>query len=115
MIAFLKANSKYYPDILYHRDEGLGEPILYISTLVRICRGGIWYVVHHVDKMPLERIALSSESILLDRLIKEVYFTQHFFKIAANMKSYDGSVFVAQYFDALQISEEERLKQTYNI
>jgi hypothetical protein len=115
-IAKLKAASKYYPKILqvcYDGDSKINfmgnnvEEDVFLSTLVRIEREGVWYTIHVVEAMTFN--CNRPRDILYETFMRRVYDVQHLYNINLNFQAPDGS----QGFDIdkLQISEEERLKQ----
>lgn len=117
-VADLKKESKYYPHITIRKytkekvinknfcdyfkkdkpKEESGE--VYASTLVRIKRNGIWYVVHCAESLSLNAFALTYDEKTLIMLLME-----HVYKIQL------GYVITGRYedIDILQISEEERI------
>ena len=98
-IASLKKESKYYPSVLIKEYPSLTpreDKVFYLSTLVRIKRGGKYYVVHCV-----EDTASSPEEIqrAFLSLIDMVHKTQHLYKLTGRFEELDTN----------QESEIERL------
>lgn len=105
-IAELKKESGYYPKVLIkpYREIGFVTE-LYASTLVRIERDGIWYIVHCVEWIvPNSQTVVSN---LLLRLMDSVYKIQCLYKIPNNVVNFNGVPI--HDIDLLQISEIERL------
>ncbi len=94
IIAELEENSKYYPDILIKNYYGT----LYASTLARIKRNKIYYVVHCVEAIIIT--PTTSEKDLLLKIMKSVHNIIYLYKLTGKYEN----------IDILQISETERLK-----
>ena len=98
-IKFLKKESDYYPKILFQEYLDIHvekRKVLFASTFLRIERNGIWYKIHFV-----ESIILNKESDKVDLLLKiigSVYSVGHLYEINSLSE-----------VDDIQISEEQRL------
>jgi hypothetical protein len=95
---FLKENSSYYPQ-LFLSEEG-GE--LACSTLVRIERESIWYVVHCVERIKYPNKIADMEA-LLKKMMWSVYAIQTCYRITGKYED----------VDTLQQSEVERLGEIF--
>ncbi len=83
-IAQLKAESSYYPEVLV-KNRFDGQEELYASTLVRIERNGIWYVVHAVFWiMPNHQV----RDFLFTRLMHSVHQIQHLYVVNAEAERF---------------------------
>ena len=127
IIAELKRESSYYPSVLIKYYEAFEKPkeddkfknrpmtdwvhcftktkhkevekVCYASTLVRIKRGGQWYVVHCVESIKSQKEA---EQRLLSKMMNSVHKIQWLYQI---LKSPND----LQDVDTSQMSETERL------
>lgn len=107
IIAQLRKDSKYYPEIIienYDSEFDFCGINTFASTLVRINKNGIWFVVHCVESL----MRREDEGIhhLLFRLIKSVHNIQHLYKIPF-MDEKEGAFEI----DILQQDEAERLQE----
>jgi hypothetical protein len=107
-IAELKKYSYYYPSILiknydYIPFPGSGRKLLtvYASTLVRIKREEKWYIVHCVESVIPNNV--TNEKDLLLKIMDSVHRIQNLYQIGSSG---------FQDIDILQISEEERLRNS---
>ena len=97
-VASLKKESPYYPSVIVREYERHHEPYneIYISTLVRIERDGVWYVVHCLES-GVETEYFNTEDILM-QLQQSAYKIQHLYKLCGH-----------EEIDKIQKSEKERL------
>jgi len=91
--AYLRDKSSFYPKIY---SEKFGDE-LYLSTIVRVNRNGIWYDIHHI-----ECTTDSNYSKTYERLIESVYFAMLFFV--------PSEIF---HESKVQILEQERVEKDY--
>lgn len=111
MIAYLRQNSKPWPEIfsvtksldMEERRAGVGRApdTVWLSTLVRIQRDGKWYLVHHVQSLT----GNVNVEWLYSKLVHEVHLTQTFYRVTGNPE--------LETLDPNQQSEEERLRDVY--
>lgn len=121
IVADLKSRSPYFPEVLlcsipitityYHPKRQL-EPIVevinieqFVSTIVRINRGGTWYAVHALEVASLspDGGSISDMAAILTRLNMSAYQCQVLYQLTGNPQF--------EEVDKIQISEEERLKK----
>lgn len=102
----LRSKSKYYPEVIFEEYLSSGwdnyppnsVKQVFASTLVRIERDGVWYVVHVVEHCLLDQYTLvNTFPIMLNRFLHKVNTVQLFWKPKPEEK------------DSLQKSEFERL------
>ena len=99
----LKKNSPYFPKVLFKNEEGF---IVAASTLVRKQNdNGIWYTIHCVERMEIPIGDYGKHEVLMERLIQNAYIAKCLHII---IEPYDE-------IDALQISEEDRIRQMFII
>jgi hypothetical protein len=98
VIRFLRANSKYWPEILYRNGK---DDIIYASTLVRKKKDDKWYAIHCVDSTP---VPIGSHNVegMIERMAFNVHLIQHFHVITG-----------IDLLDKDQSEEEERLKKRF--
>lgn len=118
IIAELKKESSYYPSVLIkYYDSGIGmdfrdsveeSKACYVSTLLRIEREGVWYVVHCVESIISNEMV--DEMNLLKRFMASVYQIQFLYQIP-NFTDPDG--IPLQDVDRIQQSEVDRLTFLY--
>lgn len=113
-IAYLKSHSDYWPEVFFKKDQIEIGVEVFASTLLRIERGGIWYAVHHVDSMLQTEEQLNIDGLLMQRLARAVYVTQHFYQISKEeYRDAWGRPIAMQDVDKIQLSEKERLIERY--
>ena len=110
-VAAAKEKSPIYPDVLF---DTIGA-ICFITTMVRICRDGIWYKIHHYDEINITYFKsdddlVQSKTEMWKLLIVDAYKTQLFYKIT-DIKDGDGKLLYD--IDTNQQSEQERLIEKY--
>lgn len=111
----LKRESDYYPKILVKkRKEDVYEHV-YLSTIVRIKKRGIWYTVHCVKTGVINHLGnteYSMEHLFLD-LIEQVHTIQHLYTADTSMVDSEGKFLIEK--DKLQKSEKSRLIKIFYI
>lgn len=114
--AYLKQNSDYWPEVFFKREQAGQGTEIYASTLARIERDGIWYVVHHIHSVWKDDSDPDSnlESYLVINLSRQVHISQQFYQVSTGeFRDAFGRVKHFQEVDKIQLSEKERLIERY--
>lgn len=102
LVAKLKKESKYYPNVfLCEEDIEYGKSV-YVSTWVRVKRNGVWYKIFCFESYLCSKNE-SQTSDLFFKFMASVHSIQHLYVVSEKDK-----------IDELQIDEEQRLIQQYN-
>lgn len=101
-IAILRKKSRYYPLVIMDRepDQDFNFESVALSTLVRINRDGIWYVVHCVEIGILNNDKVMQ--FLNDKFMTSVHLIQNLYQLCG-----------IEEIDVSQEDEVERLKKSY--
>lgn len=101
IIALLKKESPRYPQFL-RKEIG---PQVFFSTLVRIEREGIWYLVHCVESYNPDLGIKTTDMDLIKKFMTSAYVIQNLYKISGTMED----------IDPVQTPESELLRQWLQI